>query len=489
MPKTVLPIANGAYLSDSLPISAQECVNWYPSLTEAPALSQECLFGTPGLKQVATSGATNQANRGAHVMDGIPYFVNGGQLYRLNRTITNDIASYSTQALGTIDGTGRVSMADNGTQLCIVVGGTVSKGYIFTASPDTLTAISDPDFKANGEPQHVVFVDGYFAFTTNTKKFIISELNDGLQYNALDFGSAEADPDPTVAPIVFNNQLFIGGTETIEGFQNVGGEGFPFQRTGLYLPKGISARFSIVNASNTFMFVGAGRNESPAIWAMSGNAVEKLSTIAIDSILHKLTDAELQEVFAFSYAQRGAYFVCFALPNTMLCFDTISKRWHERKSQITDIFGATNTIRFRANSLAQAYGRVFVGDSQDGRIGDMSPEWYTEYSRNIKRSVATQPFHNQGDAFFLPSVELTIESGVGNSAAPDPLIRMDISDDGGKTWSDERERRMGKVGEYSRRAIWRRNGRAARFRVLRFSMSDPVKPVIIQLAADIVGAQ
>jgi len=35
-------------------------------------------------------------------------------------------------------------------------------------------------------------------------------------------------------------------------------------------------------------------------------------------------------------------------------------------------------------------------------------------------------------------------------------------------------------------AIWRRNGRAARFEVFRFTMSDSVKPVIIQLTAEII---
>ena len=77
---TPLPIANGFYVSDSLPIAAQECVNWYPNLVEAPALNQETLFGTPGKQQIATTGAIKQINRGAHSLVGIPYFVNGDQL-------------------------------------------------------------------------------------------------------------------------------------------------------------------------------------------------------------------------------------------------------------------------------------------------------------------------------------------------------------------------------------------------------------------------
>lgn len=470
MAKAIFPIANGFYESDSLPISAQECVNCYPNLVAVPALSQETLFGTAGLNQLATSGAIGN-NRGAHVLAGVPYFVNGSKLYRLetDNTLTD---------LGAISGTGRVSLADNGTQLCILVPG--GDGYIFTTSPDTLTQITDVDFTANGNPQHVAFIDGYFVFTTDTKKFIISAINDGLSYNALDYGTAEADPDDTVAPVVFKNQLFIGGSQTMEAFQNVGGADFPFQRSGLFLSKGISSPFSPVLAQDTFMWVGGGENESPAIWAFTGNTAEKVSTTAIDTLLQR--EPNIDTVFSWSYAQKGAYFVGFVLTETVLVFDMISKRWHERKSMI-----AGDLSRFRANSVIQAYDKVLVGDSVDGRVGELDIDLYTEYGEEIHRTISTQPFVNDnvGEPMFINSIELTVESGVGDSTTPDPQIGMDVSRDGGKTYTDKRFRSLGKVGEYDHRVIWRRLGRIPRFVVLRFTMTDPVKPVIISLSADL----
>ncbi len=485
MPSVILPIANGSYLSDSLPISAQECVNWYPNVVQAPALSQETLLGTPGTEALSSSGEVKQINRGSWNLGGVPYFVNGDGLYRLESDLS------TVTSLGDISGSGRVAMADNGTQLCIVVpsesAGDPSTGYIFTSDPDTLTTISDPDFKANGEPQYPAFIDGFFVFTTDSKKFIISALNDGLSYNALDFGTAEADPDDIVAPVVFRNQLFIGGSETLEAFQNIGGADFPFQRAGLFIEKGVKAPFSIVNSNDTFMFIGGGKNESPAIWALQGNTAVKTSTTAIDSILQRFTSEEIDESFAWSYAQKGAYFVGFSLPTTTLVIDTITGRWHERKSQITDGRGAVDTIRSRINSLVSAYGKVLVGDSQDGRIGSLDPDIYTEYGNNIIRRVATQPFQNNMKSFSVPSIELTMEAGVGNSDVPDPKVRMERSRDGGKTFSFSRTRDIGRIGEYTRRTIWRRNGRAARFEVFRFTLSDAVKPVIIQLTANITG--
>lgn len=127
-----------------------------------------------------------------------------------------------------------------------------------------------------------------------------------------------------------------------------------------------------------------------------------------------------------------------------------------------------------------------MGDSQDGRIGSLSTEVYTEYGNNIVRRIATQPFQNNMESFTVPSLELTMEAGVGNEAVIDPQIMMDRSTDGGKTFVDQRIRSIGKIGEYNKRTIWRRNGRAARFEIFRFTLSDAVKPVIIQLTADMM---
>lgn len=473
MPKVVLPIANGYYESDSLPISAQQCTNFYPNIAQAPALNQETLFGTPGLTQVASASDISNC-RGAHEMNGVPYFVIDGKLYSMS-------TSYALTDHGQIDGSGRVSMADNGTQMLVLVPG--GNGFIYNHVTDTFAQITDPDFTANGNPQQVVYIDGYFCLTTDSKKFIVSALNDGLSYNALDFGTAESDPDEIVAPIVFKNQLFIGGSQTIEAFQNIGGADFPFQRTGLFLSKGISSPFSIQSIQDTFVFVGAGANESPAIWALNGNSVAKISTTAIDKELSELTEAQIADIYSWAYAEKGAYFVGFALPGTTLVYDTISKRWHERKSFVDGALGA-----YRVTALVRAYNQLWAGDLVDGRIGKLDQNTYTEYGTEIRRTIVTQPFQNNMQRFSLPELELTVESGVGNSSAVDPKVGLERSTDA-KIWDDIKLRSIGKLGEYNRRVIWRRNGSASRFELFRFTISDPVKPVFIQLTADIVATQ
>lgn len=477
MARIVVPIANGHYVSDTLPVSAQECLNLYPSTAQAPALSKEVLFATPGLQLLATSGSL--ANRGSHTMSDVLYYVNGGKIYRLDIVVAGE--EYQLTEIGEIEGDSRVTMADNGTQMLVLVPG--GKGYIVTQGPDTVTEIIDLDFTANGAPQQVVFNDGYFVVTTDSKKFIVSALNDGLTWNALDFGTAEADPDIIVAPIVFRNQLFIGGSETLEAFQNIGGADFPYQRTGLFIDTGIIAPFSIVKTEDSFMFLGAGSNEGPAIWALTGNDVVKVSTIAIDSILNKYGREQLKGVFAWAYSQRGAFFAGFTLPDTTLVYDTTAQKWHERKSFIIDEFTLKLT-QYRVSTMSSLDGKVVAGDLQDGRVGFLDTRIYSEYENTIVRRVASQPFQKNMKSFTVPYIELTIESGVGDEDTPEPKVTLDRSLDGGKTFKDIRIRKMGKIGEYNKRCIWRRNGRSARFEVFRFTITDPVKVTIIQLTAD-----
>lgn len=489
MPRVKLPIANGFYLSDSLPISAQECINWYPNIPQVEGASSDAnLFGCPGIGAITTTGDSREINRGAHVKDGKPYFLNGQTLVRLD-SVFDDFGneSFNIVNIGTIPGDSRVSMADNGKQLMVLVPG--AEAYIIDETQDPVfKQITDTDFKANGAPQIVVFIDSFFVCNTDTKKFIKSAANDGLNWNALDFSSAESDPDQIVSLHVHNNKLYVAGSETTEEHQNVGVGGFPFQRTGFFLAKGVYAPFSMISTDNTFMFIGGGTNESPAIWALSGNSAKKVSTTAIDSLLQDFTEDEIRSSFAYSYGQNGAYFVGFSLPNRTFEYNLTSGKWNERKSQIINRAGTELTSRFRVNSVVTAYNRVLCGDSQDGRIGSIDINVYSEYGNNIIRTVATQPLADLGNALTITQLEATMEAGVGDLVTLDPQIRMSTSNDG-RTFNNELSRSMGKIGEYFRRAVWSKLGRFPRMAIIKFVMSDQVKPVFIKLEANIRSGQ
>ena len=470
-----ISLHNGYYVSASSPLSAQLCTNYYPNIPQVEgALNVGSLFGTPGITQRLTTGDYTEINRGSHTMNGIPYFVNGETLYRIDRTVPLGVVTFTAVALGTIGGAGRISAADNGTQLMIVAEG---EGYIWDGT--TFSTITDTDFKANGTPEQVVFIDSFFMVTTDAKKLIRSDANNGLSWDALLFSSAESDPDPIVSAIVFKNQIYVAGSETTEVFENVGGSGFNFARTGFYMSKGVKSPYSMVKTSDSFMFIGGGENESPAIWAFSSNGAQKVSNTAIDTVLSSMSESELLAAFSWSYAEAGAYFVGFSFTSRTFVYDTTSSKWHERTSTIDG-----GQEAWRVNAITAAYDTLLVADKVDGRIGEMALDTFGEYGVDIQRIFSTYPFYNETRPFSITSIEAIVENGVGTISLT-PSLRLSLSRDGGRTFSDELTRGFGIIGENTKRTVWRQLGRFARDAVLKFEMSGAIKPAFLKLEAEI----
>lgn len=485
MPKFNL-LLDGFYESEVLPLPSQECVNWYRVISKNQGdISPVSLRGSSGLTQIQTTGTVKQINRGMHVKDGKPYFLNGEDLVRLDRGV--DLLGNETfthTSVGTIPGDGRVSMADNGTELMVLVPG--GKGYIINETSGTpFVEITDAGFVANGAPQIVVFVDSYFVCSTDSKKFIRSDANQGTAWSALNVFTAESDPDDIVGLQVYNNKLYVLGSEVTEEFANNAGI---FQRTGFFIDKGLFAKFSTIATNNSFMWIGGGTNESPAIWTLQGNTPVKISTTAIDTELQSFSLEQIQAAFAYSYAQEGAYFVGFSFPTRTFEFNTVTGKWNERKSTITNLEGLTETIRWRVNSLGAAYNMVLVGDSQDGRIGSVDPRAYCEYGAEIIRTCVTQPLTDMGNSLSIASLEPTFKAGAGTVDVLDPKIRMSTSKDL-ELFSDETERSIGSIGSRISRTIWNRLGRFPRFALFKFTMSDKVESEFIKLTARGRGGQ
>ena len=481
-----VPIATGFYEDDTRPIAYQQCINWVPQIPGSGSLSEMQLKGANGVKEFATTG--DKSCRGLHVMDGVAYSVSGNNFYRINSDGT--VAS-----LGVIVGSGRVSMADNGVQLCLVVSG--SAGYIYTVSGG-LATITDTDYTTTlGPSEHVIFKDGYFLHYNNTSAassqpiVFKSELNDGLAFNALDFATAEADPDNINGIHVSLNQWYVFGEIVTEIFQNIGGADFPYQRVeGAIIAKGISAKHTAIDFDGGMAFVGAGQNELPSVWKAVGVRLERLSSAAIESALHKLTQAQIAEMFCTTYAEDGGFFLNVHLPDRTFSYDASTSAkagipiWHERLSKSDE----GNPIDWRVNHIVAAYAKILVGDSQSGKVGEMSRQIYTEYGVTSQRVVTTAQIHLEGAPVNFSEMELVCESGTATitGAGSDPHITREISDDGGYTWGNRTARSLGKQGDYRRRQVWRKEGQAPENRVYKFIHDEPIKASIIKLMVDLV---
>lgn len=463
-----LPFTTGYYIDDTKSSANVECTNAIPEFYTVGGVQKKKLRMPSGISLFTTAGT--KSRRGEWVMNELAYEVAGATLYRINEDGTST-------SLGTIAGSGQVSMADNGIQLCIVVPGSV--GYIYSVAGG-LVAIVDPDYTSNPSIQ-VSFADGYFLQVT-ADKFFISALNDGTAYNALDFASAEVLPDKITSVHVSRNQVYIGGVETIEPFQNVGGAGFPYQRiSGGVIPMGVTAKFSLIEYARTFAFVGGARNEIPSVYLFTGSVPEKIATPAIDLIISGHTDSEQKAIYCTAYAERGGVFLNVHFKDRTMTYDRSTGLWAERTSK--DTFG--NQANWRVSGIVTAYGQTLVMDNQSGRVGLMDKDVFTEYDDSVKRIFGTIPFSAENETISFSDMEVTMENGTGNAADTDPQLMRSFSDDGGYTFSNETNRAIGKIGEYRKRQIWYREGQAPRHRMYRFVHDSPTKFAVMNLEANV----
>lgn len=483
MPRTQLPIAQGFYVDESLPVSAQQCVNFYPHIPQTKTITDAALIGVGGLTQACLT-TINFFNRGAHVMADIPYFVNGNQLYKITYTEDMDgnrtYTATNVSGAETIDGSSFVSMSDNGEQLCIVAPDQANQfnAWIYTIAGG-LVQISDVDF--NGPVSNVTFMDGYFVFAKqNSNVFFISDLRDGLAYDALDFASAESDPDPIQAIAPLNGLLYVFGSRTYEQYEDAGGAGFPFVRaTSGSQQKGCSSPQSVTEFNGSLVWIGGSANEKPAIWATNGGEPVKISTPAIDVLINSGGVIAVSGAYTMNWAEKGHNFIAFTIPGVCtVVYDASTQLWHERKS--VDLFLMPQP--WRVTSLVPAYSVLLVGDQLSGNVGIFSDSIYQEYGDNLRGYFTTPAIDNLGNPFTVNSVELMMETGtvpiIGQGS--NPIIRMSVSRDGGRTFSPEISRLMGAIGEYEQRISWDLLGRYSRSVCFRFDIDEPIKRVIVK---------
>lgn len=448
--------------SRSLPLSAQRLVNLFTERQPAEAKSPVPLFGVPGLTSFSNPGGG--PIRGAWNMNDVLYVVSGPDLYTIDSV---GVATF----LGTGIGGGLVvSMADNGTQLCIVDG---QKGWIYDLTTTTFQQITSPAFYP---ARTVSFFDGYFVFDrVGTNEFFISGLYDGLTYNGLDFASAEASPDFVVAAVQNLQLLFVFCERHIELWYDAGTADFPFQRySGGVINYGCSAPYTILLQDGAIFFLGSDKT----FYRLQGNEPIRVSTHAIEHIIAQ--DPDLTQASCCTFTLEGHKFVVLTLgaSKRTLVFDISTGRWHERESWTP--WNATYG-RWRGNCAVRVYGQTFIGDAFTNDVGAIDWTVYTEYGCTIQGEAFSAPLHHDRKRIFVNTFELDVQAGVGltTGQGSDPQVMMAISVDGGYTFRTLQPwRSMGKIGEYLKRLRWLRQGQGRQI-VFKIAITDPVPRVII----------
>ena len=456
---------NGGQLGKSSNVTAQKRVNCYVELQPTGDRAKIVIYGTAGLSLYASFGETPL--RCIYTKGDYTYVVHRGNFYEIN----NSGVKTSRGALSTT--AGRVYMADNGIQLMLTDG---TKGYIYTFATNAFAEITSTDFLGAGI---VVWMDSYFIVNIpNTQKFQISASYDGFTWDALDYASAEANPDNIVSPFVDNSNLYLFGSVSTEFWSNTGTSDFPFARiSGGATEWGCAAAGSICKYDNSVAFIAKNRMGEVMIARMSGYTPEKISTPEIDFIINNYSTVE--DATAFSYLVGGHPMLQINFPSggESWLYDGLSKLWSQLKS-----YGIT---RHRAEYGVAFLNKILVTDYENGNLYRIDAENYTDNGDPIEMEFVSRHIANDDKRITINKLQLDMETGTGlaNGQGSNPQIMMSVSKDGGHTFGSEQWTNIGSIGHYLTRVVWRRLG-VARDWAFKFRITDPVKRVILGASID-----
>jgi hypothetical protein len=466
------PILGSSYVARSINAADNRMVNLFPEVIPEGGKEAGFLSRCPGLKYLQTVGTGPVRGLWAHQTNGSDFYVASGQEFYKLSGLTG-----TPTLLGTITGTGPVSIADNGAQLFIACN---PDSYIYNETLNTFAQITDIDFPG---AVTVGYLDGYFVFNEpDSQKFWVTQLFEGTQVDPLDFASSEGSPDGLVGIIVDHREVWLFGTDSVEVWYDAGLADFPLARIqGAFNEIGCVAAFSIAKLDNGLFWLGTDARGQGIVYRANGYTGQRISTHAIEYAIAQY--GNISDAVAYTYQQEGHAFYVLTFPsgNATWVYDAATQAWHERAGWDNGEF-----TRHRSNCQCNFGGNIIVGDYENGNIYTFDLDVYADNSDIQKwlrswRAIPTG--QNTLKRSSQHNLQLDCEAGVGinSGQGEDPQVMLRWSDDGGHTWSNEYWQSIGKIGQYFKRCIWRRLGMTLKLRdrVYEVSGTDPVKIAIL----------
>jgi hypothetical protein len=463
-------ILQGVYTDNGPDIRTSYPVNLMP-VPMSSGISSGYLRPADG---IVANGTGPGVDRGGISWNGICYRVMGTKL------VTVSAAGVVTE-LGDVGGSiGSFVTFDYSFDLLAIVSG--GRLYYWNPATSTLTQNTDPDL---GVVLDVVWVDGYF-MTTDGEFLVVTELSDPLSVNPLKYGSSEVDPDPVVALLKLRNEVYALNRNTIEVFDNVGGDLFPFRRIdGAQIQKGVVGTFACCVYMEQIAFLGSGDNEPPGVYMGANANANKISTQEIDEILQGYTEAQLAEVKLEARSDRSHQYLYIHLPDRTLVFDGAATQALEKPVWFVLASTVVGVSQYRARNMVWAYDKWLVGDPASNRIGYLVDNVSTHWGQKVRWEFGTQIVYNEGKGVLFHELELVSLTG-RVALGVNPQISTSYSLDG-LSWSQDRFVNVGTIGNTQKRLVWFQQGSMRHWRIQRFRGDSDSHMSFARLEAKLEG--
>jgi hypothetical protein len=459
-----IPILSGIVTSETAEFRQSYPVNLEPVIVDS-GLSQGYLRSPQGAVQLTTGNPGTI--RGSIVWNNVLYVVMGSKLGSVTSTgIFAELGSVGNDFLP-------VSLDYSFDYLSIGS----AQGLYYWDSVNGLRHVTDVDL---GIVLDHIYVAGY-NMTTDGTSLVVTELNDPMAVDPLKYGSSETDPDPVVGLVLLRREVYALNRNTIDVFQNVGGNGFPFAlNTGASIPKGCVGRRAKCLFADTFAMVGSGRGEALGVYQAGAGQVVKISSEEIDRLLSNETNPELIVCERIVEGDEQKLYVHLS-DRTLIFYALASIKtktpvWSVRKR------GVLLTGAPRPRFYAYCYNKWFCGDIAGTAIGYLSANVMSDFGEVNGWQFETLLVYNESKGGIVHALELVGLPGRGAKG----VVFFARSFDG-EIWGEENAVTTGVVGARTQRVAVRPHWRMSSYMGIQCRGADNALAGWARLEADIEG--
>jgi hypothetical protein len=285
--------------------------------------------------------------------------------------------------------------------------------------------------------------------------------------------------------IKVRNEVYAINEHTIEVFDNVGGDLFPFARVdGAQVEKGALGTHSACMFLEAIAMIGSGFNEAPGIYVAANASTQKISTQEVDELLLTFSEAQLQQVKLEARNDRNHQLLYVHLPDRTLVYDAAASEALRQPIW----FVATSTLsgfaQYRARNMVWCHDRWIVGDTQSSAVGAFTTEVSSHWSERVRWEFGTVILYNEAKGAIVHELELVALTG-SMDLDVNPQISTSYTLDG-VTWSQDRFISAGTIGQRQKRLTWYRQGAMRKWRAQRFrgDSSAHLSPIRLEMRAE-----
>lgn len=471
MKQVPVGIAGPSELNRSSQLSSQYAQNMYLGKGREGEHSWVA-YDFPGYTSHYTGSGID---RGMVVYLGEKYKVSGTSLISIN-------SSGTATTRGTVPGTGQCIFAIVWDDSLAGYGLVISTdGLRYYYNQSTVSLMTDADLTTGNS---VAAMNDVLIFDCTNGDMVHTVNGEPTNVSAF-YATTNTTPDGLQRLYVFGQMLYAYGANSIEQwFYNGSATEFIFTRQEqATIPTGLGAVHSLASDENYMFFLGSDRR----FYRLRGALVDSITTPGIANDLAGMTTLSDCKAWTMKLEEQSFYWVTFPTEGRTYLYSATYNYWVNLAS------GVDYPLQSRhiANSYVYCDGKHYIADYRNGNVYELSLEAYDDNGDPRLRVIVMSPMTGaqlglHGRRLTLGRLQLDMQVGVGlaSGQGSNPVIMMELSNDGGRVFDAQAHVEIGEMGDYTKLVKFDRfaNGRSI---VPRIMCSDPVYLSIFGGVADI----